>query len=273
MLKLYAAFSAANPAPAAPANSGSKVMKILLIAAALLVLVIILAMGSCAYIAYRAKQRFDGVQQAYKKDDLAGMIAAATGQTRKPVSLPDWKPASADLLSAPTSKIPLRKSLTTVDVGNDPLRGDFESIFTVDAVNDESVHIRAAQQFPSGDNLDRLLNHKSATDTKPSTIRCGRTVLRSDMENATQADSYFCREGSDEKRPGRTAMTISRKTFNELKTTGQTEIVFHEDPLRAVLKSFKNAMASNSSDDSAGMDLAKKMMSLLLAVPRWKHPE
>ena len=42
-----------------------------MIAAALLVLFLIAAMGSCAYVAYRAKQRIDKVQQAYKKDDFA----------------------------------------------------------------------------------------------------------------------------------------------------------------------------------------------------------
>src|SRR5690348_15319765 len=73
--------SVVAPSAAAPAQSGSRLFKIIMIAAALLVLFLIAAMGSCAYIAYRAKQRIDKVQQAYKKDDLSGMVAAATGQT------------------------------------------------------------------------------------------------------------------------------------------------------------------------------------------------
>lgn len=253
---------APSVAPATPVKSDSKFLKLILIAVGLFVLVLLLGMGSCAYVAYRAKQRYDKVEQAYKKDDLAGMVAAATGQTSKPQPLPTWKTASAELVSSPSSKIPLIKSLRTINVGSDPLRGDFESIFQIDSINDESVHIMASQQFPSGDNLDRLLNPKSDKATKPHTIQCGRTVYRADMENATETDGYFCREGANEKHPGTTAMTISRKEFNELKTTGQTEVIFHEDPLRAVLKSFKNAMASDDkSSDAASTDLMKKMMN------------
>lgn len=249
--------------PASTTKSGSKFLKFVMIAAVLVVLLLLLAMGSCAYIAYRAKQRYDKVEHAYKKDDLAGMIAAATGQTAKPQPLPSWKPASEDLISSPSSKIPLIKSLRTVNVGSDPLRGDFESIFVVDAITDDSIHIKASQQFPSGDNLERLLSGKAGKDSKPRTIRCGRTVFRMDMENANETDGYFCREGRDEKHPGTTAMTISRKEFNELKTTGQAEVIFHEDPLRGLLKSFKNAMAAgnDASANAASEDLMNKMMS------------
>ena len=234
-----------------------------MIAVVLIVLVLLLAMGSCAYIAYRAKQRYDKVEQAYKKDDLTGMIAAATGQTSKPQPLPTWKAASEELVSSPSSKIPLIKSLRTVNVGSDPLRGDFESIFVVDSIDDQAVHIKASQQFPSGDNLDRMLSGKSAKETKPRTIQCGRTVFRADMQNAIETDGYFCREGRDERRPGTTAMTISRKEFDELKTTGQAEVIFHEDPFRGLLKSFKNAMASgdDASAKAASDDLLNKMMS------------
>src|SRR5581483_9065667 len=68
------------PGAPAPTQSGSKLFKVIMIAAALVVLFLIAAMGSCAYVAYRAKQRIDKVQQAYKKDDFAGMMAAASGQ-------------------------------------------------------------------------------------------------------------------------------------------------------------------------------------------------
>ena len=146
------------PSAPAPTQSGSKLFKVIMIAAALLVLFLIAAMGSCAYVAYRAKQRIDKVQQAYKKDDFAGMVAAATGQTSKPQPLPDWKPAPAELVSAPSSKIPLRKSLRLIDAGSDVLRGDFESIYTVDKITDESVHISASQQYPPGQGIERFLN-------------------------------------------------------------------------------------------------------------------
>ena len=250
------------PSAPAPTQSGSKLFKFIMIAAALLVLFLIAAMGSCAYVAYRAKQRIDKVQQAYKKDDFSGMVAAATGQTSKPQPLPDWKPAPAELVSAPSSKIPLRKSLRLIDAGSDQLRGDFESIYKVDKMTEEFVHISASQQYPPGQGIQRWLNSGTSHSDKPLKIQCGRTIFRVDMENAAETDGYLCRDGRDEKRPGTTAMGLSKRTLNELRTTGQSEFTYHEDPLKAVFKSFKNAMASDpKSADAASQDLMKKMMN------------
>jgi len=257
----------AAPLPAAPIPPPKKsgfVFKLIITVVILFVLAGLVLAGGLMYVGYVAKKRVSAVQQAYKHDDLAGMLAAASGQENKRQPLPSWKPAPAELASAPTSKIPLRKSLRTINTGSDPLRGDFESIYVVDSVTDEAVHIKASQQFPSGDNFDRLLGGNSNKENKPRTIQCGRIVFRVDMENANDTDGYFCREGRDEKRPGTTAMGLSKKEFIALKTAGQLETVFHEDPLRAVLKSFKNAMASGSdsaSSDAASQDLLKKMMN------------
>ena len=251
-------------APAPPPKKSGLLFK-LVVAVLILFVVGGIAIGAgLVYVGLVAKKRVSAVQEAYKHDDLAGMVAAATGQENKPTPLPKWKPAPADLVSSPASKIPLRKSLRTINTGSDPLRGDYESIYVVDSVTAESVHIKASQQFPNGDPLDRLFGNKISDKEKARTTKCGRTVFRADLENATETDGYFCREGRDEKHPGTTAMGISRKEYNELKTTGKEEVVFHEDPLRAVLKSFKNAM--NAGDDKAGdaasQDLLKKMMNL-----------
>jgi outer membrane protein OmpA-like peptidoglycan-associated protein len=256
--------ASAQAAPAPPPKKAGFVFK-LVIAVVILFVLAGLAIGAgLMYVGYVAKKRVSAVQQAYKHDDLTGMIAAASGQENKPQPLPSWKPAPAGLVSAPTGKIPLRKSLRTINTGSDPLRGDFESIYKVDSVTADAVHIKASQQFPSGDNLARLLGGNSSKENKPRTIECGRTVYRVDMENANETDGYFCREGRDEKRPGTTAMGLSKKEFIALKTAGQVETIFHEDPLRAVLKSFKNVMASgsdNASSDAASQDLLKKMMN------------
>ena len=82
------------------------------------------------------------------------------------------------------------------------------------------------------------------------------------MENSAETDGYLCRDGRDEKRPGTTAMGLSKRTLNELRTTGQSEFTYHEDPLKAVLKSFKTAMASDDKNaDASSQDLLKKMMN------------
>lgn len=260
-----AAVSAAVAAPARPA--GSKFLKFVMIAVVFVMFVLLIGMGSCAYIAYRAKQRFNKVEQAYQKNDLEGMVSAATGEQAKPEPLPDWKPAPADLVSSPASKVPLRQSLRIVDVGTDKARGDFESIFTVDQVTPQAVHISASQQFPKGDALSKLLNSGPVDSKEARKISCGRTVFTADLQDSAQFDAYFCREGRNEQHPGTTAMGFSRKTFNELKTAGQAEFTYHEDPFKSLLKSFKNAMNSDSKDsEAASQDLVKKMMNFAPAV-------
>jgi outer membrane protein OmpA-like peptidoglycan-associated protein len=237
----------------------------LFIAAACLFVLVALAIGvGLAYVGYIAKKRVTAAQQAYKHDDLGGMIAAVAGKSNKPQPLPDWKPAPAELLSAETSKIPLRKSLRLVNAGSDVLLGDFESIYVVDNVTDQMVHIHGSRQFPPGQGIERFLGGGSAKTQKSRKIECGRTDFAADLENSTEADGYLCRDGREDKHPGRTAMSLSRKVLNELRSTGQAEFTYHEDPLKAVLKSFKKAMASDSkaSSDAASADLVKKMMDL-----------
>ncbi len=249
--------------PVAPGKgSGGKVLKLLMIATAIFALGLIGVMGSCAYVAYRAKQRFNKVEQAYKKDDLGAMLAAAKGESDKPHPLPNWKPAPAELASSPQSKIPLRESLRLINAGSDELRGDYESIFQVDKITEKTVHIKASQQFPPGQGIERLLNN-GATNNKTQKIECGRTEFTADIENSAEFDAYFCREGRNEQHPGTTAMEFSRKTFNVLKATGKSDFTFHEDPLKVMLKSFKNVMTSDSqqSSEAATQDLMKKMMS------------
>lgn len=248
--------------PPPPAKSGSGFLKFAMIAVVVFVFVLLLAMGSCAYVAYRAKQRFNKVEQAYQKDDFQGMVAAATGDEAKPEPLPKWKPASAELASSPGSKVPLRESLRIVDIGSDKLRGDYESIFVVDKVTEQSVHISASQQFPKGDALSKLLNSGPKDSEQVRKISCGRTVFAADLQDSAQFDAYFCREGRNEQHRGTTAMGFSRKTFNELKTSGHADFTYHEDPFKSLLKSFKNAMASDSKGaDAASQDLMNKMMN------------
>ena len=261
---VYGTAPAPAPTPAVPPRTGSggKILKFLMIATGLFGLLLIGVMGSCAYIAYRAKQRFNNVEQAYKKNDLSGMIAAAKGDNDKPHPLPDWKPASADLISSPAGKIPFRESLRLINAGTDELSGDYESIFQVDKITDKFVHVRAAQEFPAGQGVERWLNN-GTTNNKPRKINCSRTEFQNDIESSVEFDGLFCREGRDEKHPGTLAMSFSRKTFNDLKKNGHSDFSYHEDPLKSVMKSFKKAMASDSpqSTDAASQDLLKKMMS------------
>jgi outer membrane protein OmpA-like peptidoglycan-associated protein len=237
--------------------------KLVMVAAVLIIMAMLTFAAGIAYLGYVAKKRISGVEKAYKNNDVAGMISAATGQSQKLQPVPKWKPASLQLLSSPSSKIPIRKDLSWVDAGHDSLRGDFESIFDIDSITDRAIHIRGSQQYPNGDGLDRILGGSSSKKQEVRKIECGRTVFKADLENSAETDGYVCREHLDEKHAGTTAVSFSTKTLNDLKSTGQSEFTFHEDPLRAVLESFKNAMNSDSgSSDAASMDLMKKMMNL-----------
>lgn len=254
------------PGQAAPATSPKKTGFVFKLIVAVLTLFVLggLAVGAgLMYVGYAAKKRVAAVQQAYKNNDVEGMIAAAKGQDSKPQPVPAGKPAPADLLSSPSSKIPMRKSLAWVQADHDPVRGDSESIFKVDSVTDQTIHIRGSQQFPKGDALDRFLGTQSNDKDEVRKIECGRTEYRADLENSTETFGYVCREHQDEKQSGTVAVSFSRKTLNELRTNGQSEFTFHEDPFRSLLKSFKAAMSADSdaARDAANMDLMKKMMS------------
>ncbi len=54
----------------APPPAGSKALKFIMIAVALFMLFLLIVMGSCAYIAYRAKQKANAIEQAYKQNDM-----------------------------------------------------------------------------------------------------------------------------------------------------------------------------------------------------------
>lgn len=260
-LRLPAASNVASSQPAAK-KSSSLGFKLVVMAACVLVMAALALGAGVAYLGYRAKKKVEAVKQAYKNDDLAGIVGAVIGKDSSPQPLPNWKPASPELLSSPASKVPLRVSLRLVDTGTEPLRGDYESIFVLDSITDQTVHFRGSQEFPAG--AGGLLPGGSSNTQESKKIQCGRMESLTDLQNSTEADSYFCRQGESENHPGRTAMSLSRKTLAELKTTGQAEITYREDPLKAILKSFKKAMSSDSgaSNAEATTDLMKKMMSL-----------
>ena len=159
-------------------QGSSALAKILWATLALILLLVLAAMGSCVYIAYRAKKKAEEIAQAYKNSDAAGIVQTITGAGNdKPAKLPDWKPAAPGLAGSPAGKIPLRVSLRVVGAVAESLRGDYEAIGQVDSVTDQSVHVRYSAQIPAQPDFGALLGQKSQ---KPRTLRkvaCGRTVL------------------------------------------------------------------------------------------------
>ena len=217
-----------------------------------------------AYVGYVAKKRVAAVKEALKHDDVGGVIAAAKGESIRPQLLPDWKPAPPELLSSPSSKIPLRVTLGWIEAGSDPLLGDYESIYTVDALNSDALHIKASQQFPEGGGFEKFFASRTDETKNLNQIVCGRTVYLKDLKSSAETDGYFCRQHYEEKHSGTTAMGLSKKTLEELRATGQSAFKFHQDPLNAVFSSFKNVFATaddKASQDKAAYDLMSKMMN------------
>lgn len=238
----------------------------------------VLAMTAGAvYVGYVAKKRVAGVKEAFKHDDVGGIIAAAKGETpSKPEPLPDWKPMSPDSVSAAADEIPLRTSLELDEAGSDQLLGDYESVFVIDKVNHQELHVMASEQFPKGQGFMRFLDGQNdQTKDDLNRIKCGRTIYMKDLEGSAEMDGYFCRAkvsekdshetaGYEERHAGTTAMGFSKKTLQELRATGQTEFKFHQDPLNAIFSSFKHAMTApdQASQDKAAGDLLQKIMNL-----------
>ena len=55
---------------AAPSPAGNRFFKVVMILVALLAFFLIAIMGSCAYIAYRAKQKAHAIEEAYQQNDM-----------------------------------------------------------------------------------------------------------------------------------------------------------------------------------------------------------
>jgi outer membrane protein OmpA-like peptidoglycan-associated protein len=161
----------------------------------------------------------------------------------------------------------MRVSLEMIYVGTDRMLGDFESVYKVDTLTKQSVHIKASQEFPKGQGFARFLGNSGAKDpNEANKIDCSRTILMKDLAGATEVDGIFCRQGRNELRAGRTDLFLSKKTYEELKESGHSTFVMRDDPMNAIFKSFKAVMTTPDNDkaaqDAAGADLLKKMMNL-----------
>jgi len=191
-------------------------------------------------------------------DGAEALMRKMMGGSAEIPKLPEWKAAPPDLISSPTAKIPFRASLQLVVAGTEPARGDFESIFLVDSVTDKQIHISGHQQFPKHNDLTNIQaqsDRKGFTGTDPGSpdavlkINCSQIEFKADLENSAESSPYFCMQGREDKFPGTTSLSFSRKTFMDLKTAGDTPFIAHENPMNQLFKSFRD-LVSGSGDPS-----------------------
>jgi outer membrane protein OmpA-like peptidoglycan-associated protein len=232
------------PAPPAKSNAGRNILLALLL---IFVLGAITVVGGVLYVGYRAKKKVDEIKQAYKQNDVGGLVGAVTGKAPTggaPRALPNWKSAPSDLIASPSSKIPLQEGLTVVTAINQPLVGDYESIKSFDSAAPDSVHMRYSAQMPSEPDFAAILGQQTGQQGPPKPPRkvaCARTILRSDLESSNEYREWFCQE-QEEKYPGSTAISISKATLNELKTSGKSDFKYGVNGLQQLLQGFKKLM-------------------------------
>jgi outer membrane protein OmpA-like peptidoglycan-associated protein len=239
--------SATTAPPPSPAkgNTGRNILLALLL---IFVLGFVSVVGGVLYVGYRAKKKVDEIQQAYKHNDVGGLVHAVTGKgagaSGGTPALPGWKPAPSDFIASPFSKIPLQKGLTVVTAINQPLVGDYESIKSFDATTADSLHMRYSAQLPSEPDFAAMLGQPSSQQGPPKPprkIACARTILRTDLESSGEYREWFCQE-QEEKYLGSTAISISKATLNELKTSGKTDFKYGVNGLQQLLQGFKKLM-------------------------------
>jgi outer membrane protein OmpA-like peptidoglycan-associated protein len=235
-------------------NTGRNILLALLL---IVVLGAVAVVGGVLYVGYRAKKKVDEIQQAYKHNDVGGLVHAVTGKGPSggggARTLPNWKAAPSDLIASPSSKIPLQEGLTVVTAINQPLAGDYESIKSFDSTAADSVHMRYSAQLPSEPDFAAMLGQQASQQGPPKPprkIACARTILRADLESSGEYREWFCQE-QEEKYPGSTAIGISKATLNELKTSGKADFKYGVNGLQQLLLGFKKLMNAPNTPASA----------------------
>jgi outer membrane protein OmpA-like peptidoglycan-associated protein len=256
---------APTPQPVAPpAAQGSNSLTKYLVGCLVFILVIVLAaLGSCAYIGYRAKKKADEISQAYKSNDLnklAGALGAGSSKsggqgsggsgsssTSAPLSFPAWTPSSQ---SESGSRVPLRPGLTVV-TAIAQFGGDYESIKQIQQVSASAVRLSyRADNVPNPlEGLQKLSGDKAPKSS--GSVTGSRTVRTEDLRSAHDYMQWFG-PNQPEVMPGSTAISVSREVLVELKDQGETEFSFRIGGLKGMAGSLLGALGQMGGGGAAG---------------------
>jgi outer membrane protein OmpA-like peptidoglycan-associated protein len=272
---LSAATSVTNAPLAPPATQGSNVLMKVLVGFLVFILLIVLAvMGSCVYIGYRAKNKADEIQQAYKSNDLNKLAGAlgvgsssggsgssrgsspgttggnsgSTASSAAPLSFPAWTPSTDRTKSG--AKIPLRPGLTVV-TAIAQFGGDYESIKQIQQVSASAVRLSYR-----ADNVPNPLQglQKLSGDAAPKSsgsISGQRTVRSQDLQTAHDYMQWFG-PNQPEVMPGTTAISVSREVLAELKDKGETQFSFRTGGLKGIAGSLLGALGQMAGGGAPG---------------------
>jgi outer membrane protein OmpA-like peptidoglycan-associated protein len=256
---------APTPQPVAPpaAQGSNSLTKYLVGCLVFILLIVLAALGSCAYIGYRAKKKADEISQAYKSNDLnklAGALGAGSSKsggqgsggsssssTSAPLSFPAWTPSSQ---AESGSRVPLRPGLTVV-TAIAQFGGDYESIKQIQQVSASAVRLSyRADNVPNPlEGLQKLSGDKAPKSS--GSVTGSRTVRTEDLRSAHDYMQWFG-PNQPEVMPGSTAISVSREVLAELKDKGETEFSFRIGGLKGMAGSLLGALGQMAGGGAAG---------------------
>ncbi len=170
-------------------------------------------------------------------------------------------PVGAQTQAPSAPRVPLRNGLTIVTALNQPERGDYESIKRVIDVNDKTVRLKYSAEVQDADDENPFAAILGGGRSKPSakpnangtrTINTTRTVTRADLENASDY-RWLYNENMPESFPNSTAVGVSRKVLNALKTKGEAELRVPETGIAGALGNLLSGILGSADVDEATM--------------------
>ena len=172
------------------------------------------------------------------------------------LALPAWAAGQQTPPSTAPLRIPLRPGLTIVTALNEPGTGDYESIKTVTEASDSRVRLVYSAEVPVDDSPNPFSGSRRTarpSETHVKRFTTNRIIARPDLENALE---YRCLYGEalPESFPGSTAVGVSRRVLNDLKTKGASPLKVCGMGTMAGLASLVNGLLGKDSP-TAGMDM------------------
>lgn len=162
-------------------------------------------------------------------------------------------------------RIPLKKGLTIVTALNDPDKGDYESIKVIAQADSETVRLNySADVQASGDEDNPLAalfggagadaaEKEGGSDVRQ--VRATRTVFRRDLESAIEY-RWLYGEQLPETYPGSTALGVSKRVLDELRTKGETELRVPVGGVAGALGSLIEGLLGGSSPEFDAVSMA-----------------
>jgi outer membrane protein OmpA-like peptidoglycan-associated protein len=231
-------------------------------------------LGSCAYLAYRAKKKVDEIQQALKSGDpnkIAGSLGAgSSGSGANPpasgdnasnsasLSFPEWNSSTA---TGTNGNVALRPGLTVV-TAIAQFGGDYESIKRIQEVGPNGIRLSyRADNVPNP--LQGLQKIAGEPPQKSSGSVFGYRSVRA--EDLRTAHDYAQQFGPmlPEEIPGSTAISVSREVLADLKSKGETSLSFRPGGIKGIAGGLLGSLGQMSDGTNpAGSKEAKDIAAM-----------